>query len=220
MNYADLILPLPLQGTFTYAVPTQMQAVVKVGMRVLVPFGRNKTYLGIVARLHDRQPQGYEVKPISQLMDEEPIVTPEQLKLWQWIADYYLSPIGDVYKAALPAGLKAEDGYRPKTETYIRLTPAYQNETALHVALDILARAPKQLEAFTAYLELSGWDQIEEMRNEQVDQISEITREELLNASHYFAAVGETWHAGNIRNRGGQAESRRRISSGIDQATQ
>ena len=189
MNYADLILPLPLQGTFTYAVPAQMQAVVKVGMRVLVPFGRNKTYLGIVARLHDRQPQGYEVKPISQLMDEEPIVTPEQLKLWQWIADYYLSPIGDVYKAALPAGLKAEDGYRPKTETYIRLTPAYQNETALHVALDILARAPKQLEAFTAYLELSGWDQIEEMRNEQLDQISEITREELLNASHASATT-------------------------------
>lgn len=189
MNYADLILPLPLQGTFTYAVPTQMQAVVKVGMRVLVPFGRNKTYLGIVARLHDRQPQGYEVKPISQLMDEEPIVTPEQLKLWQWIADYYLSPIGDVYKAALPAGLKAEDGYRPKTETYIRLTPAYRNETALHVALDILARAPRQLEAFTAYLELSGWDQIEEMRNEQVDQISEITREELLNASHASATT-------------------------------
>lgn len=189
MNYADLILPLPLQGTFTYAVPAQMQAVMKVGMRVLVPFGRNKTYLGIVARLHDRQPQGYEVKPISQLMDEEPIVTPEQLKLWQWIADYYLSPIGDVYKAALPAGLKAEDGYRPKTETYIRLTPAYQNETALHVALDILARAPKQLEAFTAYLELSGWDQIEEMRNEQVDQISEITREELLNASHASATT-------------------------------
>lgn len=189
MNYADLILPLPLQGTFTYAVPAQMQAVVKVGMRVLVPFGRNKTYLGIVARLHDRQPQGYEVKPISQLMDEVPIVTSEQLKLWQWIADYYLSPIGDVYKAALPAGLKAEDGYRPKTETYIRLTPAYQNETALHVALDILARAPKQLEAFTAYLELSGWDQIEEMRNEQVDQISEITREELLNASHASATT-------------------------------
>ena len=189
MNYADLILPLPLQGTFTYAVPAQMQAVVKVGMRVLVPFGRNKTYLGIVARLHDRQPQGYEVKPISQLMDGEPIVTPEQLKLWQWIADYHLSPIGDVYKAALPAGLKAEDGYRPKTETYIRLTPAYQNETALHVALDILARAPKQLEAFTAYLELSGWDQVEEMRNEQVDQISEITREELLNASHASATT-------------------------------
>ena len=190
MNYADLILPLPLQGTFTYAVPVAMQATVQVGMRVLVPFGRNKTYLGIVARLHDEQPQGYEVKSVTQLMDAEPVVTPGQLRLWQWISDYYLSPIGDVYKAALPAGLKAEDGYRPKTETYIRLTPAYQNEAALHVALNILGRAPKQLEAFISYLELSGWDQIGEMRNgQQVGGISEITREELLNASHASATT-------------------------------
>jgi len=190
MNYADLILPLPLQGTFTYALPPAMQATVQVGMRVLVPFGRNKTYLGIVARLHDEQPQGYEVKSVTQLMDAEPVVTPGQLRLWQWISDYYLSPIGDVYKAALPAGLKAEDGYRPKTETYIRLTPAYQNESALHVALNILGRAPKQLEAFISYLELSGWDQIGEMRNgQQVGGISEITREELLNASHASATT-------------------------------
>lgn len=174
-----------------------MQSGVQVGARVLVPFGRNKTYLGIVARLHDEKPQGYEVKEITQVMDAEPIVTPQQLRLWQWIADYYLSPIGDVYKAALPAGLKAEDGYRPKTETYIRLTPAYQNEAALHVALNILGRAPKQLEAFITYLELSGWDQVEEMSNEKLemrngqqgDDISEITREELLNASHASATT-------------------------------
>ena len=186
MNYADLILPLPLQGTFTYALPAAMQSEVKVGMRVLVPFGRNKTYLGVVARLHDEQPQGYEVKSVTQLMDADPIVTPEQLRLWQWIADYYLSPIGDVYKAALPAGLKAEDGYHPKTETYIRLAAAYQNETALHVALNILGRAPKQLEAFTAYLELSGWDQIELGKEIETE---EITREELLNASHASATT-------------------------------
>ncbi len=188
MNYADLILPVPLQGTFTYAVPAQMQQMIQVGMRALVPFGRNKTYLGIVAKLHDVKPKGYEVKEITQLMDAEPIVTIHQLKLWQWIADYYLSPIGDVYKAALPAGLKAEDGYHPKTETYIRLTPSFQNEQALHVALNILGRAPKQLEAFTEYLALSGWDQINEecgMRDEECHStINEITREELLNASH------------------------------------
>ena len=90
----------------------------------------------------------------------------------------------------MPAGLKAEDGYRPKTETYIRLTPAYQNEAALHVALNILGRAPKQLEAFISYLELSGWDQVGEMRNgQQVGGISEITREELLNASHASATT-------------------------------
>ena len=185
MRYADLILPLPLQGTFTYALPLAMQSTVQVGMRVLVPFGRNKTYLGIVARLHEVQPQGYEVKNVTQLMDTEPIVTAQQLKLWQWIADYYLAPIGEVYKAAMPAGLKAEDGYHPKMETYIRLTPAYQNEAALHVALNTLGRAPKQLEAFIAYLELSGWDQIER----EDCKLNEITREELLNASHASATT-------------------------------
>ena len=156
-------------------------------MRVLVPFGRSKTYLGIVARLHDERPQGYEVKSVVQLMDSEPIITPQQLQLWQWIADYYLAPIGDVYKAALPAGLKAEDGYRPKTETYIRLTPAYQNEAALHVALNVLARAPKQLEAFVEYLALSGWDQMDGGR--MMGEVGEITREELLNASHASATT-------------------------------
>ena len=156
-------------------------------MRVLVPFGRSKTYLGIVARLHDERPQGYEVKSVAQLMDSEPIITPQQLQLWQWIADYYLAPIGDVYKAALPAGLKAEDGYRPKTETYIRLTPSYQNEAALHVALNVLARAPKQLEAFVEYLALSGWDQMDGGR--MMGEVGEITREELLNASHASATT-------------------------------
>jgi primosomal protein N' (replication factor Y) len=163
-----------------------MQKTVKVGMRVLVPFGRNKTYLGIVDRLHDEPSKGYEIKPIGQLIDEEPTVTEQQLRLWHWIADYYLSPIGEVYKAALPGGLKAEDGYRPKTETYIRLTATYQNEPSLHVALNILGRAPKQLEAFTEYLALSGWDQLE--NGKQIEP-AEITREELMNASHAAAAT-------------------------------
>ena len=176
MNYADLILPVPLQGTFTYSVPQGMS--VGVGCRVLVPFGRNKTYVGIVNRLHDQQPTGYEVKPVMQVVDAEPVVTERQLKLWHWISDYYLSPIGDVYKAALPAGLKAEDGYRPKTETYIRLTENYRNVTALHVALNVLSRARKQLEAFTDYLALSGWDQIEDSV-----KVAEVTREELMNVS-------------------------------------
>lgn len=180
MQYADVILPVPLQGLFTYAVPDGMS--VGVGKRVLVTFGRSKSYLAIVARVHDVKPEGYTVKPIAQVMDAEPIVTDTQLKLWQWLSDYYLSPIGEVYKAALPAGLKAEDGYKPKTETFIRLTAAYRNVAALHVALNVLARARKQLEAFTAYLELSGWDQVEEGA-----EPTEATREELLNASHASA---------------------------------
>ena len=180
IHYADLILPVPLQGLFTYAIPEGMN--VGIGMRVLVPFGRNKTYMAIVAKVHDVKPEGYQVKPIAQVMDEDPIVTERQLQLWQWISDYYLSPIGDVYKAALPSGLKAEDGYKPKTETYIRLTSPYCNVTALHIALNVLGRAPRQLEAFTAYLELSHWDEMED----GVKPV-EVTREELLNASHASA---------------------------------
>ena len=176
MRYADIILPVPLQGTFTYAVPDGMA--VQVGMRVLVGFGRSKTYIGIVDRMHDTTPQGYEVKDIQAVMDTLPVVNQAQLQLWHWISDYYLSPIGDVYKAALPAGLKAEDGYRPKTEVYIRLTEQYRHVTALHIALNVLSRAKKQLEAFTAYLELSGWDRVEDGV-----QPEEVTREELMNVS-------------------------------------
>ncbi len=182
MKYADVILPLPLQGTFTYAIPDNMQ--VAVGMRVLVPLGRSKTYVGLVDRIHDVQPQQYAVKALLQVMDTMPIVTNQQLTLWRWMSDYYLSPLGEVYKAALPAGLKAEDGYRPKTETYIRLTEPYRNVTALHIALNVLSRAKKQLEAFIAYLELSGWDQIDADADKgQSLKVMEVTKEELLNVS-------------------------------------
>ena len=182
MNYADVILPVPLDGLFTYAVPLPMQGRAAFGMRVLVPFGRNKSHIGIIARLHDEQPVGYEVKPVTQLLDEQPVLLKSQYRLWQWIADYYMSPIGEVYKAALPAGLKAEDGYRPKTETYIRLTPPFQNEQALHIALDMLARAPRQQQAFTDYLQLSGWDMLTPQ---------EITRDELLNQGTTLPVINQ-----------------------------
>ena len=182
MNYVDVILPVPLEGVFTYSVPEGME--VGVGQRVLVNFGRNKTYLGIVAKTHNQKPEGYEVKPIAQVMEPQPIVTDTQLRLWLWIADYYMSPIGEVYKAALPSGLKAEDGYRPKTELYIRLSPQFRNEQALHVAINMLQRASKQLKAFLDYLELSAWDQIGKNDNQQ-----EITRDELLNQGHSLQSV-------------------------------
>jgi primosomal protein N' (replication factor Y) len=181
MRYADIILPLPLDGLFTYAIPVGLQAKAAFGMRVLVPFGKNKHYIGIIARRHDEKPTGYTVKDIEQLLDEQPVLLLAQYKLWQWISDYYMSPIGEVYKAAMPAGLKAEDGYKPRTETYIRLTPSYRNEPTLHVAMNLLARAPKQQEAFIHYLSLSRWDTID--GNECRETVLEITREELMNSS-------------------------------------
>ncbi len=182
MTYADVILPVPLAGLFTYSVPEGMA--VRVGVRVLVTFGRSKKYMGIVAGLHNNKPEGYEVKPIAQVMDAEPIVTDNQLKLWNWIADYYMSPIGEVYKAALPSGLKAEDGYRPKTELYIQLTSKFRSEQALHVAIDMLQRAPKQMKAFLDFLELSGWDRFDEP-----DAQTELTRDELLNEGHSLQTI-------------------------------
>ncbi len=104
-RYADVILPLPLQGTFTYALPPDCTPVPQVGCRVTVPFGSKKFYTAIVARLHDEEPP-YPTKPISEVLDANPSVLPSQLRLWEWIADYYLCPLGDVFKAAIPTALK------------------------------------------------------------------------------------------------------------------
>lgn len=179
MKYADILLPVPLEGFFTYAVPERLREQIAFGMRVLVNFGPKKTYVGIVVRQHDEEPKGYKTKEIIDIADEKPMMLDKQLKLWQWIAEYYLAPIGDIYKAAMPAGLKAEDGYKPKTETYIRLAEKFRNVEAMHIAINMLNRAEKQLAAFLGYLQLSHWDEAEYGRN-----IEEITREELMNATH------------------------------------
>ena len=184
--YIDVILPLPLDGVFTYSVPPELERQVGVGHRVLVPFGRNKTYVGVICGTWTEEcgtkkdlPEEDKIKPIIQVLDASPILLDSQLRLWRWISDYYISPIGEVYKAALPAGLKAEDGYRPKTETYIRLMPKFRSEQALHIALDMLQRAPSQQKAFIDFLDLSLW---------KVEG-GEITRDELLNQGHTLAII-------------------------------
>ena len=107
MQFADVILPLSLADSFTYSVPPEMQDRLSVGYRVIVPFGQKKIYTAIVIRLHDEAPS-VKTKEILEVLDEHPILLPAQLKLWQWIADYYLCTLGDVYRAALPTGLKLE----------------------------------------------------------------------------------------------------------------
>lgn len=152
-----------------------------MGCRVVVPFGKTKTYVALVVRIHDTTPKGYKVKPLKQRIDQSPIVNALQLNLWTWISSYYLSAMGDIYKAALPSGLKAEDGYKPSTELYVALAPAFQSEPSLHIALNMLKRATKQLDAFTCFLHLSHWDEIGV--DVQTEKIVEITRDELVNAS-------------------------------------
>lgn len=183
MVYADIILPLPLEGVFTYSVPDDMASAVKPGMRVVVPLGRSKKYMGVVLKVHDVKPE-FEVKDILSLSDTRPSVTALQLRLWQWIADYYMSPLGDVFKAALPAGLKGEDNYRPKTERCVTLPEKMRSGQSLHVVLNLLTqtRARKQKELFEQYLSLSHWD--EACSGGSRDDVAELTCEELLNEAH------------------------------------
>lgn len=198
MTYANIILPLPLEGYFTYAVSEGLAPQIQVGVRVTVPLGKSKTYVGIVAEYPVDVPnpaeevaqQGkkkIEYKNIADVLDDTPILLPQQLRLWKWIADYYMSPIGDVYKAALPSGLKAEDGFRPRTELFIRLADKYRDEQTLTLLISSMKRAAKQLDVLMTYLRLTGVDNIEHLLPET--ELREVTREELMNESHASIAV-------------------------------
>ena len=186
MHYVDVILPLPLEGTFTYSVPEPMVAQVRMGMRVLVPLGRSKTYTAMAVRLHSEKPE-FETRPIIQVIDAEPVLIEQQLRLWQWISTYYMSPIGDVFKAALPAGLKAEENYRPKTVRCVTLPANLRSEQSLHMALTILKRALKQHQTFSTYLQLSHWSEID--GETPPTHIAEIACDELQNAANASDAV-------------------------------
>ena len=188
MHYVDVILPLPLEGLFTYAVSEELATQVREGVRVVVPFNKSKRYTAIAVRIHDEKPE-FEVKPVISVLDKSPLLLPAQLNLWKWISNYYMAPLGEVMNAALPAGLKNEDGYRPKTETYIGLCAPYRSEQALHVALDMMRRAEKQQKVLTDFLYLSGYGRAGEQEWNVEGTLAEITREELLNESHCTAAV-------------------------------
>lgn len=190
MRYVDVILPVPLEGTFTYTISDEMAAACTTGVRVLVPFGKSKTYAGVVVRVHDEGAQVAEskLKAVLSVLDASPVLLSHQLKLWQWIASYYMSPLGDVLNAALPAGLKADTAYRPKTESYVKLAATYRSEQALHVALNLLARSHKQHETFLCYLRLSRFDEAF-TQTDATWQPNEVTREELMNEARSSSAI-------------------------------
>ncbi|MBQ4147711.1 MAG: primosomal protein N', partial [Prevotella sp.] len=177
MRFVDVILPLPLEGMFTYAVPDSLAGEVRKGVRLLVPLGKSKRYVAIAVDIHERKP-AFAVKPILEVLDDQPMVTEKQLSLWKWISDYYLSPIGEVLNAALPSGLKNVGAYKPKTEQYVGLPENFQQPQSLHIAMDMLQRAEKQRKVFYAFLEMSHWDTLDDDGH---DPIVEITREELMN---------------------------------------
>lgn len=124
MFYTDVILPLPLHGLYTYAIPSELISAIQVGKRVIVQFGKKKYYTAIVQNIYESEKTEEElqtpIKEIVTILDDIPIVTTKQLELWSWIASYYMCSVGDVYRAALPSILKLE------SETYVTLNPDFE----------------------------------------------------------------------------------------------
>ncbi|MEZ5017885.1 MAG: primosomal protein N' [Flavipsychrobacter sp.] len=162
-RFADVILPLSLSKSLTYGIPVDLQRAIVAGMRVEVSLGKNKLYSAIVKRLHNEQPEGYQVKPIRSIIDEQPIITDKQLQFWDWIAEYYMATPGEVMQAALPAHLKLMN------ETRIMWSP--QHEDVVYEWSD---------EAFVVVEEL-------EQKNELT--ISELRS--MVGARHFTKVLGE-----------------------------
>lgn len=223
VTYTDVILPLALPQSYTYAVPVELVEFVKPGHRVIVQFGKNRFYSAIVQRVHHEKPALDNIKLMEGIADEEPIVTERQLVFWKWLSEYYMCTVGEVMSAALPTGLKLSsetkirfnesysgdfeslnddeflivqalraqselrlpdvqdllkkrnvytplrtlfnlgitisaeeivERYKPRTETYVRLSNEFQNESRLEKLYDELTRAPKQVELLLAFTQL------------------------------------------------------------------
>ena len=124
-SFAELILPLPLEGTFTYKIPEEFDGKIIPGIRVVVQFGKKKFYSALVQSLHNNTPSGFEVKPVESILDDAPVIHPIQFEFWKWMSSYYHCPPGEVMKAALPSGLKLE------SETRIIFNPDYPEKDQL-----------------------------------------------------------------------------------------
>lgn len=144
MKYADVILPLPLENSYTYRIPPDLEQTVIPGCRVIVHFGKKRYYTAIVMEVHERgEDSPYETKEIYALLDATPVLRRPQLRFWKWIASYYLCKLGDVYKAALPSGLKLE------SETAVIYNEAFEAEGPLRPAEQVV------LDAFAGVLKLT-----------------------------------------------------------------
>jgi len=152
MKYAHVIFPLALPHALTYSIPSYLEDKVAVGMRVQVDMGR-KQYQALVQSLSDEAPEGFKIKPIKTVVDEDPVVNAAQLRFWEWMANYYMCTLGDVMAAALPNGLRTE--YKPRLETFVRLHPAIDTEEKLQQTLQSLSRAKKQEALLMDYLSLA-----------------------------------------------------------------
>lgn len=162
-QFAEIILPLPLYDWFTYRIPDDLYEKVKPGVRVLVQFGKRKNYSALLLALTHTAPEGFEIKPILAVLDDNAVIHPVNLELWNWMSDYYMSPLGEVMNAAMPSALKlqgsdglVEEKYKEKTKTTIGIRPDLRASETWETVLDSLSKAPKQKELLYHFVEMSG----------------------------------------------------------------
>ena len=118
--FVDVLLPIPIHNTFTYRVPFELNDFLMMGIRVVVPFGKSKYQTGIIVRVHEEVPTDYQSKYVETILDDDPIIVGKQFKLWNWVAEYYMAPLGDVMNAALPGNFKLG------SETKVFLHPEHE----------------------------------------------------------------------------------------------
>ncbi len=153
MMFVDVILPLAIANTYTYRMPDEMQAEAKFGVRVIVPL-KNKFYTGLIYKVHFTEPEGYEVKEVLSVLDQESVVRPVQMKLWEWIAKYYQCTLGEVFKAAVPSGLKLESETQiVAVGDFVADAPLKEREQLL---LDILGDKPMSVQDLNKALEMKN----------------------------------------------------------------
>ena len=141
-KYVDVIVPLPIASQYTYSLPPEFEESVKEGCRVVVSFGRKKFYTAIVTKVHKAAPEGYETKDIEEVLDASPVLLPRQLEFWNWLSTYYLCTLGDVYKAAVPSGMKLEsETIVVYNEEFEAIQPLGDSEQRL---LDVLSSDKEQ----------------------------------------------------------------------------
>jgi len=173
--FIDVILPIPIQKTFTYQVTEAEYEFLKRGMRVAVSFGNTKMYTGLVFNIHQTPPELYEAKDILQILDEKPIVNELQLKHWEWISSYYMCALGDVYKAALPSAFLLE------SETIVYKNQAFQNEEILNDDEFLIFEALQHQSQLTVYQisDILGKKKVLPIINELIQKSAIYIKEEI-----------------------------------------
>ncbi|MCL1937280.1 MAG: primosomal protein N' [Candidatus Azobacteroides sp.] len=187
--YIEVVLPVPIGGTFTYFVPPEMEAQIVIGGLVQVSFGKTQQHSGIVFAIRESPPAHIgTIKPVLAIESDRPVIRREQGHFWEWIANYYLCSLGEVAKAVLPAGFrsKGEAVFREKKETFVRIASRYEEEAQLLNVLNGMKRAVRQEELLSAF--------VRETQTEE-NVFREISKKELLEksgaAQGTFAALVE-----------------------------